>query len=129
MSVQTDCRVTTWIRNSNRTSIKTQTRAQTAQRDTARRYKLKHPCSLEQTASSQTQQHTLRLIHKTDWIHPETDLPTAEMMPVCTVLEKRNSVVVGAELACSVQEENTAHRESYSADWQSVSLKTRPQDR
>ncbi|TNN27931.1 Telethonin [Liparis tanakae] len=51
------------------------------------------------------------------------------MKPVCTVLEKRSGVVVGAELACSVQEENTAHRESYSADWHSVSLKTQAQDR
>lgn len=51
------------------------------------------------------------------------------MMPVCTVLEKRNGVVVGAELTCSVQEDNKAQRESYSADWHSVSLKTQPQDR
>lgn len=51
------------------------------------------------------------------------------MMPVCTTLEKRNGVVVGAELSCSVREENKTQRESYSADWQSVSLKTQPQDR
>ncbi|XP_029293506.1 telethonin [Cottoperca gobio] len=50
-------------------------------------------------------------------------------MPFCTVLEKCNGGVVGAELACSVREENKAHRESYSADWHSVSLKTQPQDR
>ncbi|XP_029912905.1 telethonin [Myripristis murdjan] len=50
-------------------------------------------------------------------------------MPVCTVLEKHNGVVVAAELACSVREENKAQRESYSADWQSVNLKTQPQDR
>lgn len=50
-------------------------------------------------------------------------------MPVCTVLEKRNGVVVGAELACSLREENRAQRESYSADWHSVDLKTRPEDR
>ncbi|XP_054463449.1 telethonin [Anoplopoma fimbria] len=51
------------------------------------------------------------------------------MMSVCTVLDKCNGVVVGAELTCSVKEENKAHRESYSADWHSVSLKTQPQDR
>lgn len=51
------------------------------------------------------------------------------MMPFCTVVEKSNGVVVGAELTCSLREENKSQRESYSADWQSVSLKTRPQDR
>ncbi|KAM3864056.1 telethonin [Diretmus argenteus] len=51
------------------------------------------------------------------------------MMPICTVLEKRNGAVVGAELACSVREENKAQRESYTADWRSVKLKTQPQDR
>ncbi|XP_070703240.1 telethonin [Pempheris klunzingeri] len=51
------------------------------------------------------------------------------MMPICTALEKRNGVVVGAELTCSVREENKRQRESYSADWQSVRLKTQPQDR
>ncbi|KAM4531198.1 telethonin [Odontesthes bonariensis] len=50
-------------------------------------------------------------------------------MPVCNVLEKSNGVVVGAELTCSVREENKAQRESYSADWHSVHLKTQPQDR
>lgn len=50
-------------------------------------------------------------------------------MSICTVLEKRNGVVVGAKLTCSVREENKALRESYSADWNSVSLKTQPQDR
>ncbi|XP_033500097.1 telethonin [Epinephelus lanceolatus] len=51
------------------------------------------------------------------------------MKPICSIMEKSNGVVVGAELTCSVREENKAHRESYSADWQSVSLKTRPQER
>lgn len=50
-------------------------------------------------------------------------------MQVCTVLEKRNGAVVGAELACSIREENQAQKESYIADWHSVSLKTRAQDR
>jgi len=50
-------------------------------------------------------------------------------MPICNVLEKSNGVVVGAELTCSVREENKAQRESYSADWLSVRLKTQPQDR
>lgn len=50
-------------------------------------------------------------------------------MPVCSVLEKCNEAVLGAELTCSLREENKAQRESYSAEWQSVSLKTRPQDR
>ncbi|XP_044038252.1 telethonin [Siniperca chuatsi] len=51
------------------------------------------------------------------------------MMPICTVLEKCNGVVVGAELTCSVREDNKDQRESYCADWHSVSLKTQPQDR
>ncbi|XP_071376184.1 telethonin [Centroberyx affinis] len=51
------------------------------------------------------------------------------MMQVCTSLEKRDGVVVGAELACCVREENKSQRESYSADWRSVNLKTRAQDR
>lgn len=50
-------------------------------------------------------------------------------MPVCSVLEKCKEAVLGAELTCSLREENRAQRESYSAEWQSVSLKTRPQDR
>ncbi|AWP19316.1 putative telethonin [Scophthalmus maximus] len=50
-------------------------------------------------------------------------------MPICTVLEKRSGAAVGAELACSVREENRAQRESYSADWHSLRLKTQPQDR
>lgn len=50
-------------------------------------------------------------------------------MPICTVIEKSNGELVGAELSCSVREENKAQRESYSADWHSVSLKTQPQDR
>ncbi|CAJ1076219.1 telethonin [Xyrichtys novacula] len=50
-------------------------------------------------------------------------------MPICTILEKSNGVVVGAKLSCSVREENRANRESYSADWQSVNLKTQPEER
>ncbi|XP_072298986.1 telethonin [Eucyclogobius newberryi] len=50
-------------------------------------------------------------------------------MSVCTVLQKSDGAVVGAELTCSVREENKAMKESYSADWQSVSFKTRPHDR
>ncbi|XP_061905395.1 telethonin [Entelurus aequoreus] len=50
-------------------------------------------------------------------------------MPVCTMIEKCNGVVAGAELSCSVQEENKAQRESYCADWRSVSLKTQPEER
>ncbi|KAM9393668.1 telethonin [Pholidichthys leucotaenia] len=50
-------------------------------------------------------------------------------MPVCSVVEKRSGVVVGAELSCSVREENRAQRESYSADWSSTGLETRPEDR
>lgn len=51
------------------------------------------------------------------------------MMPICTVLEKRNGVMVGAKLSCSLREENKANRESYSADWNSVTLKTLPEER
>ncbi|KAJ0001123.1 hypothetical protein NQD34_006143 [Periophthalmus magnuspinnatus] len=50
-------------------------------------------------------------------------------MSVCTVLQKRDGAVVGAELTCSVREENKALKESYSADWQSIYFKTQPQDR
>lgn len=50
-------------------------------------------------------------------------------MPVCSMVEKSNGVVVGAKLTCSVQEENKTKKESYSADWNSVGLKTQPQDR
>ncbi|XP_047215543.1 telethonin-like [Girardinichthys multiradiatus] len=49
-------------------------------------------------------------------------------MPFCSVLEKRNGVGMGGELTCSVWEENKAKRESYSANWHSVTLKTQPQD-
>ena len=59
----------------------------------------------------------------------QIDLQTAKMMPFCTVVEKCNGVVVGAKLSCSVKEENKAQRESYSADWHSVRLNTRPEDR
>lgn len=50
-------------------------------------------------------------------------------MPICTVLEKRNGAVVGAKLSCSVREENRAQKETYSADWLSVTLKTHPEER
>ncbi|XP_063040857.1 telethonin [Engraulis encrasicolus] len=50
-------------------------------------------------------------------------------MQVCTVMEKKNGMVVGAELACCVREDNPKQRESYSADWHSVNLKTEHQDR
>ncbi|XP_036408949.1 telethonin-like [Megalops cyprinoides] len=49
-------------------------------------------------------------------------------MKVDTVIEKRAGSVVGAELGCSVREENQAQRESYSADWRSVNIKTQPED-
>ncbi|CAK6961227.1 telethonin [Scomber scombrus] len=51
------------------------------------------------------------------------------MIPFCTVVEKCNGEVVAAKLACSVKEENKAQRESYSADWHSVNLNTRSEDR
>ncbi|XP_036393846.1 telethonin-like [Megalops cyprinoides] len=50
-------------------------------------------------------------------------------MQGCTVLVKRAGSVAGAELGCSVREENRTQRESYSADWHSVRLNTQPQDR
>lgn len=50
-------------------------------------------------------------------------------MSLCTVLQRRDGAVVGAELTCSVREENRAQKETYSADWQSVIFKTQPQDR
>ncbi|KAJ3601175.1 hypothetical protein NHX12_032148 [Muraenolepis orangiensis] len=52
------------------------------------------------------------------------------MQQLCsaTVVEKRDGVALAAELACSVREENKSQRESYSADWSSIRLKTRPQE-
>ncbi|XP_059896379.1 telethonin [Gadus macrocephalus] len=49
-------------------------------------------------------------------------------MPFSTAVEKLNGEVVAADLACSVREENTSQKESYSADWNSICLKTRPQE-
>uniref|UniRef100_UPI0037E845BD telethonin n=1 Tax=Semicossyphus pulcher TaxID=241346 RepID=UPI0037E845BD len=51
------------------------------------------------------------------------------MVPICNLVEKSNGVVMAAKLSCSVREENRAHRESYSADWHSVNIKTRPEER
>lgn len=51
------------------------------------------------------------------------------MKPLCSVLEKRGGEVVAAQLTCSLREENKAQRESYSADWHSVSLKSQPEER
>ncbi|KPP71824.1 hypothetical protein Z043_109224 [Scleropages formosus] len=45
-----------------------------------------------------------------------------------TVLLKRQGSVAGAKLACGLREENGARRESYSADWDSVNLRTRPEE-
>ncbi|XP_062874911.1 telethonin [Trichomycterus rosablanca] len=50
-------------------------------------------------------------------------------MRVCTVLEKQGGSVVGAELSCSVREDNVSQRESYTADWHSVNMKTQHEDR
>ncbi|XP_076853298.1 telethonin [Brachyhypopomus gauderio] len=50
-------------------------------------------------------------------------------MQVCTVLEKRAGRVVGAELSCSVREENVPQKESYTADWHSVNMRTQHEDR
>ncbi|KAL0992754.1 hypothetical protein UPYG_G00097940 [Umbra pygmaea] len=50
-------------------------------------------------------------------------------MPLCTIVEKRNGAVAAAELACSVREQNLAQKESYTADWNSVQVKTRAMDR
>ncbi|NP_001292500.1 telethonin [Danio rerio] len=50
-------------------------------------------------------------------------------MQVCSVLEKKGGCVVGAELSCSVREENPNKRESYTADWRSINMKTQPEDR
>ncbi|RVE69802.1 hypothetical protein OJAV_G00081540 [Oryzias javanicus] len=50
-------------------------------------------------------------------------------MPICSVLEKSNGVVVGGQLTCTVREVNNAQKESYAAEWVSVTLKTQPQDR
>ncbi|XP_012672306.1 telethonin [Clupea harengus] len=50
-------------------------------------------------------------------------------MQVCTVMEKQAGRVVGAELSCTVREENPTQRESYIADWHSVNMRTQHQDR
>ncbi|KAJ8364522.1 hypothetical protein SKAU_G00133530, partial [Synaphobranchus kaupii] len=53
----------------------------------------------------------------------------ADRMQGCTRLVKQAGNVAEAELGCTVQEENRAQRESYSADWNSINLSTQPQDR
>lgn len=50
-------------------------------------------------------------------------------MQVCTVLEKRDGCVVGAELSCSVREQNVSQKESYTADWHSINMRMQPEDR
>lgn len=37
--------------------------------------------------------------------------------------------MIRAELSCSVKEENPNKRESYTADWRSINMKTQPEDR
>ena len=89
-----------------------------------------------QTAQQERKKAEASLLPRTSCLITNTSLElktdqseTAKMMPVRTVLDKRNGVVRGAELTCSVQEENKAQRESYTADWHCVSLKTQPQER
>lgn len=50
-------------------------------------------------------------------------------MQMCTVLEKKAGCVVGAELSCNVKEENQTKKESYTANWRSINMKTQPEDR
>ncbi|KAK2829548.1 hypothetical protein Q7C36_017538 [Tachysurus vachellii] len=50
-------------------------------------------------------------------------------MQVCTVLEKCGENVVGAELSCCVREKNVSQKESYSADWHSINMRTQHEDR
>lgn len=50
-------------------------------------------------------------------------------MQFSTVVERRGGEVLEAQLACSLREENPSQKESYSADWSSLRLCTRPQDR
>ncbi|XP_028843093.1 telethonin [Denticeps clupeoides] len=50
-------------------------------------------------------------------------------MQPSAVVEKRGGRVAEAELSCSVREENAARKESYAADWHSVRMRMRPEDR
>ncbi|KAG7254734.1 hypothetical protein CRUP_029133 [Coryphaenoides rupestris] len=50
-------------------------------------------------------------------------------MQFSTLVERHGGEVVEAELACSLQEENTSQKESYIADWSSICIRTQPQDR
>lgn len=50
-------------------------------------------------------------------------------MQVCTVLKKRDGCVVGADLGCSVREQNVSQKESYSADWHSINMRTQDEER
>lgn len=107
LSLHSDCGVTAGIRNRNRGSIKAA-----------------GGCELRESPPS----------HRRASLDPrtrlsETSFPAADIMPVRPVLEKRNEAALEAELTCSLREENRAQRESYSAEWQCVSLKTQPQDR
>lgn len=109
-----DCGPRTWIKNSNRGSIKASHASQPRTKT---------------SAESQPQHHALEhTADPLDPIRPEL-LRSEKMKPFCTVLEKRSGEVVGAELTCSLREENKAQKESYSADWHSVHLKTQPEDR
>ncbi|XP_048859143.1 telethonin [Brienomyrus brachyistius] len=45
-----------------------------------------------------------------------------------TMLVKQGGNVAGARLACSVRDGNPTRKESHSADWNSVELKTQPED-
>ncbi|KAK1799313.1 hypothetical protein P4O66_007555 [Electrophorus voltai] len=49
-------------------------------------------------------------------------------MQVCTVLEKRAGHVVRADLSCSMKEENVSQRESYTAAWHSLKMRTQHED-
>lgn len=114
LSLRSDCGVTTSIRNRNRRSIRAVGGSELGHR------RFRKP---EAGASPSTHHRHHRLTP------PRQVSPAADIMPVCSVLEKCNDAVLGAELTCSLREENKAQRESYSAEWQCVSLKTQPQDR
>lgn len=120
MSLHSDCRVTTRLRNRNRRSIKVVGGSQLGHR----RFRVNPGATPSITVASSQASLDPPETHLS-----ETNFPAADIMPVCSILEKCNDEVMGAELTCSLREENKAQRESYSAEWNSVSLKTQPQDR
>ncbi|KAJ8363058.1 hypothetical protein SKAU_G00118890 [Synaphobranchus kaupii] len=83
-------------------------------------------------ASPQTEEDHSRASHRqigrTHSTENKVALPSDRQTDRMQVTEKKLGGAEGVGLSCSVMEENRERGESYSADWHSVELKTRPQD-